>query len=189
MSQPLRRVAEKETEVQRNFGWTHQEFYTKKRKNLHISARKQPNLVTPSKFFRSVSCSACNRRDWPVLSRWVGHFPTTMESEKTRHVSNHMPAVDFKSISNPTFFGSLFFMARLTQSSQKITHLLRLKPGKHRSFEEILPRPQCFPTTQRLWNLKAPAMSPITCPLLVSSRSLHGPTDSNLPNKSHTFSG
>ena len=32
-------------------------------------------------------------------------------------------------------------------------------------------------------------MSPITCPLLVSSRSLHGPTDSNLPNKSKTFSG
>jgi len=38
--------------------------------------------------------------------------------------------------------------------------------------------------SQRLWNLKA-----ITCQLLVSSRSLHGPTDSKLPKKSHTFSG
>ena len=38
--------------------------------------------------------------------------------------------------------------------------------------------------SQRLWNLKAPAMSPITCPLLVSSRSLHGPTDSKLPKNS-----
>ena len=28
------------------------------------------------------------------------------------------------------------FHGRSTQSSQKITHLLRLKPGKHRSFEE-----------------------------------------------------
>ena len=96
-------------------------FDTKKRKNLHISASKQPNLVTPSKFFRSVSCSACNRRDHLCFrGGWV--------------------------------------------------------------------------ISQRLWNLKKPAMSPITCQLLISSRSqtqpfsdvcFSWPVNSKLP-KNHT---
>ena len=47
MSQPLRRVAEEDKDLQRNLGWTHQEFDTEKRKspfcpNVHKNAVLEP---------------------------------------------------------------------------------------------------------------------------------------------------
>ena len=78
------------------------------------------------------------------------------------------------------------FMARLTQISPKNHTPSPVETGETSQLWRDSSKAN---VSQRLWNLKAPAMSPITCPLLVSSGSLHGPTDSNLPKKSHTFSG
>ena len=158
----------------------------KKRKNLHISASKQPNLVTPSKFFRSVSCSACNRRDHLCFrSGWV--ISQRLWNLKKPAMSPITCQLLISSRSQTQPFSEVCFSWPVNSKLPKKSHTFS---GWNRGNIAALKRFfQGHNVSQRLWNLKAPAMSPITCPLLVSSRSLHGPTDSNLPNKSHTFSG